>query len=88
MLLLSGPPSAGANARFLEEVRAAVARGATDFRLLVPTATLAEHLRHALVREGQLVRPGLIQTLAHFLAPFTEGCAEAPAAALELLLAE
>ncbi len=88
MHLLTGPPGAASSGRILAEVRGALRAGATDFRLLAPTATLAEHLRHELARQGHLVRPVLIQTLAHFLAPWTEGCVEARAAALELIVGE
>lgn len=34
---------------------------------VVPTATMAEHLRHVLARAGDAVRPSAIQTLAGFL---------------------
>lgn len=88
MLLLTGPPGAASSARILAEAGAALRAGVTDFRLLVPTATLAEHLRHELAREGHLVRPTLIQTLAQFLVPWTEGCGEAPPGALELIVGE
>jgi RecB family exonuclease len=86
MLLLTGAPAAGPNRHILGQVRDALARGATDFRLLVPTATLAEHLRHELAREGFLLGPQLIQTLARFLQPWTENLVEVSQAALELLV--
>jgi len=88
MLLLSGPPGAGSNARIWDEVRASVARGDADFRLLVPTSTLAEHLRHELARAGLVVRPELVLTLAGFLDQWTDGTPAIAPAALELVLAE
>ncbi|MGH9722940.1 MAG: PD-(D/E)XK nuclease family protein, partial [Bryobacteraceae bacterium] len=36
-------------------------------RLLVPTATMAEHLRHQLARERGVLRPSLVQTLSQFV---------------------
>jgi ATP-dependent helicase/DNAse subunit B len=88
MLLLSGPPGAGSNVRIWDEVRASVARGDADFHLLVPTSTLAEHLRHQLARAGLVVRPERVLTLAGFLDQWTEGTPAVATAALELVLAE
>ncbi|MEK7408152.1 MAG: PD-(D/E)XK nuclease family protein [Acidobacteriota bacterium] len=67
---------------------AAVRDGATDIRLLVPTATMAGHLRHQLAREGLLVRPCLIQTLSQFIEPLVAGLAQVSAGQLQVLLAE
>jgi ATP-dependent helicase/DNAse subunit B len=44
-------------------------------RLLVPTATLAQHLENEIAREGFVFRPGLIQTLNGFV---EEHVAESP----------
>ena len=68
MLLLTGPPGSDLARPILAEVREALARGRSDFRLVVPTATMAEHLRHRLAREGYVFRPGSIVTLSRFLA--------------------
>jgi RecB family exonuclease len=86
MLVLSGPPGSGKSRQILERVRAALRLGATDFRLLVPTATMAEHLRHQMAREGFLLRPGLIMTLSRFIAPWVQDYPEVPPACLELLV--
>ena len=86
MLLLSGPPGSGKSYRILEAVRAELRRGASDFRLLVPTATMAEHLRNQLAREGFVLRPGAILTLAKFVAPWVQEYPEIPPVSLELLL--
>jgi RecB family exonuclease len=86
MLVLTGPPGSGKSRQILERVRAALRRSAGDFRLLVPTATMAEHLRHQMAREGFLLRPGLIQTLSRFIAPWVQDYPEVPPACLELLV--
>ncbi len=67
MLLLSGPAGSGKTQRVLDHLREAARRGRADVCLVVPTATMAEHLRHQLAREGLLVRPRCILTLHHFL---------------------
>lgn len=79
-LLLSGPPASG-------KTRAALDRflSSADALLLVPTATMAEHLRHSLARQRLPVRPSRIQTVAAYL---DEHCdlAAAPEPLLHLLL--
>jgi RecB family exonuclease len=52
----------------LDRFREAVRAGRTDIRLLVPTATLVEHLRHECAREGLIFPPDLIQTLSRYAA--------------------
>lgn len=85
MLLLSGP---GGSPQILDQVRATLGRGATDFRLLVPTATMAEHRRNQMAREGFLLRPHLILTLSKFVEDWTADLQEASTACLELLVEE
>jgi ATP-dependent helicase/DNAse subunit B len=62
-LLITGPPASGkshlAIARFLD---------IPESRLIVPTATMAEHVRNQLARSGAAVRPARIVTLAQFVA--------------------
>ncbi len=55
MRLLIGPPGSGKTTQVLEEFVAASRGGGA--RLVVPTATMAEHLRHELARRGCHVRP-------------------------------
>src|SRR5437867_6173609 len=86
MLLLSGPPGSGRSSHILEEFRHALRRNASDIRLLAPTSTMAEHLRHMLAREGFVLRPKLIVTLSQFLAPWVEDLPEISPAALYLLV--
>ena len=84
MLLLSGPPGSGTTTHILAELRQTLERNASNVRLLVPTATMAEHLRHKLAREGFVFRPGLILTLSKFLAPWAEDLPEVSDAVLYL----
>ncbi|MDX2151706.1 MAG: PD-(D/E)XK nuclease family protein [Bryobacteraceae bacterium] len=85
MILLSGPPGSGKTSRVLSLVRGHLERRESHFRLLVPTATLAEHFRNVLAREGFAFRPGLVLTLSKFIEPFTRS-APPPPALLELVL--
>src|SRR5437879_2208156 len=86
MLLLSGPPGSGRTSQALMEFREALRRNASDIRLLTPTATMAEHLRHQLAREGFVLRPNLILTLSQFIAPWAEDLPQIAPAALYLLI--
>src|SRR5437867_10811436 len=86
MLLLSGPPGSGRTSQALMEFREALRQNASDIRLLTPTATMAEHLRHQLAREGFVLRPNLILTLSQFLAPFAEDLPQISPPALYLLV--
>lgn len=61
-LLISGPPGAPLTNVALERFRSSP--GAV---YLVPTATMADHLKNSLVRAGVPVRPKSIQTFAGFL---------------------
>lgn len=73
MLVLTGPSGSGKTQRILAEFRAAVKARRTDVRLVVPTATLVQHLRHELARENQVFSPRCIVTLAGFI---SEICGE------------
>lgn len=86
MLVLTGPPGSGKTHEVLESIRAALGRGASDFRLIVPTATMAEHLRNKLARKGFLLRPGLIVTLSRFVAAWVEDFPEVSSASLHFLV--
>lgn len=77
MRILVGPPGSGKTHRILEQARARLRVGAADFRLLVPTATMAEHVRNQLAREGFVFRPVLVETLSRFLDPFASDAPQA-----------
>jgi len=59
-----GPAGSGKSTRLLEMFRA------TPGRIIVPTATMAEHLGHQLAREGRLVRDREVVTLANIVNEF------------------
>ncbi|MBI5281447.1 MAG: PD-(D/E)XK nuclease family protein [Candidatus Solibacter usitatus] len=67
MRLLLGEPGSGKTTRILAAVRAHLQSSRPSFRLIVPTATMAGHLRNTLAREGLAVRPSAISTLAAFI---------------------
>ena len=73
MLVLTGPSGSGKTYRILNEFRDAVRSRRSDVRLVVPTATLVQHLRHELAREGLVFNPRSILTLSAFL---SELCGE------------
>ena len=74
MLVLTGPSGSGKTHRILAEFRDAVKARRSDIRLVVPTATLVQHLRHELAREGPDLQPARsILTLSAFL---SELCGE------------
>ena len=86
MLLLSGPPGSDATSVVLAEFRQALSRGASNIRLLTATATMADHLRHKLAREGFVFRPTLILTVSKFIAPWAEDLPEVSPATLYLIV--
>jgi len=85
-ILIFGPPGSGKTHAVMGEVRRLLDAGARDFRLLVPTATMAEHLRNQLAREGFAFPPELVSTLTRFLAGYSKGLEQAPPAALPLIV--
>ncbi len=87
MRLLLGPPGSGKSTLILDEVRSKLASPRPGFVLIAPTATMAEHLRNNLAREGLLVRPRAITTLAGFLDTYAGEMAAASPSDLELLVA-
>ncbi|MCS7042511.1 MAG: PD-(D/E)XK nuclease family protein [Bryobacteraceae bacterium] len=65
MRLLVGPPGSGKTSRALEEFASAAQQGKALF--VVPTATMAEHVRHELARRGRHIRPSWVTTMAGLL---------------------
>jgi ATP-dependent helicase/DNAse subunit B len=86
MRILVGPPGSGKTHRILAQARERLRARAADFRLLVPTATMAEHLRNQLAREGFVFRPALVDTLSHFIELFAGNAPQASSEALLLLV--
>jgi ATP-dependent helicase/DNAse subunit B len=85
-MLFLGPPGSGKTHFVLSALERAIReRRAAKVRLVVPTASMAQHLTHILARRGCVVPGDLIQTLADFVAGFTPGLAE-PTAALDSYL--
>lgn len=70
MLVLTGPARSGKTFAVLARFREAIQDRQSGIRLLVPSATLEQHLHNQLAREGCLLRPGLILTLSRFIEPW------------------
>ncbi|MCX6628135.1 MAG: PD-(D/E)XK nuclease family protein [Candidatus Solibacter sp.] len=88
MRLLSGPAGSGKTTYILDRFRHALRAGNSDIRLLVPTATMAQHLQNRLAREGFVFRGSLIQTLSSFVRDYAGSAAEVSPAVLYLLVEE
>ncbi len=76
MRLLWGPPGSGKTTGILRQARKLIHNGDGGFRIVVPTATMAEHLRNSLAREGLVVRPSTVGTLSSLIAELTPGAEE------------
>src|SRR3954453_9138188 len=70
MRLLSGPAGSGKTSVLVDRLRESLRAGNHRVRLLVPTATLAQHLQNRLAREGFVFPSALIQTLSGFVEPW------------------
>lgn len=88
MRIFAGPPGSGKTAGVLREARSGIERGAGDFRLVVPSSTMAEHLRNALARDGLVVRPSTIVTLSGLVASLTPETTEIGGEELALVVSE
>ena len=86
MLLLTGPAGSGKTFSALASLRDALRRGDTGVRLLVPTATMAQHLRNELAREGRVFSPRSVQTISRFIEPWAEDTPEVSNALFTLLV--
>ena len=86
MRLITGPAGSGKTASVIEEFRQALRAGLPGSRLLVPTATLAQHLQNQLAREGFVLRRGAVQTLSGFVRALTPDLQEAPDPVLYLIV--
>ncbi len=88
MLLLVGPPGSGKTTAILREARRFIESGDAGFRIVVPSSTMAEHLRNALAREALVVRPATIVTLSALVASLTPDSEEIGGEELALIVAE
>lgn len=87
MRLLLGPAGSGKTETILNELRAALRAGeGKSVRLLVPTATLAQHTQNELAREGLIFSPGVVQTLNGFIAEWASDAPEVSEALFCLLV--
>ena len=87
MLLLTGPPGSGKTHFVLEKLREAL-RAGVNAQLITPTATMAEHLRNQLAREGFVLRSSSIQTLSRFIHPLAGEQVEISPAIFQLFVRE
>jgi ATP-dependent helicase/DNAse subunit B len=88
MLLLTGPAGSGKTTFILDRLRQALRAGNDRVRLLVPTATLAQHLQNQLAREGFVFHRSLIQTLSGFVDGWAGERPEASGAVVCLMVEE
>ena len=88
MRLITGPAGAGKTAYVLDCFRQALAAHNDGVRLLVPTATLAQHLQNRIARPGFVFRRKLIQTLYHFVESHLTDFPQVPHSVLYLIVEE
>ena len=86
MRLLTGPAGSGKTASILDPLRDALRAGDLSVRLLVPTATLAQHLQNQLAREGFVFPPAIVQTLNAFIDDYAADAPQVSDTALYLLV--
>jgi ATP-dependent helicase/DNAse subunit B len=86
MRLLTGPAGSGKTASILDQLRDALRAGNNSVRLLVPTATLAQHLQNQLAREGFVFPRAIVETLNAFIASYAADAPQVPGAALHLIV--
>jgi ATP-dependent helicase/DNAse subunit B len=88
MRLIVGPAGSGKTNLVLNELRDALRTNGEAVRLLVPTATLAQHVQNRLAREGCALRGGVIQTLSSFVRPWALPVIQAPDSVVNLAVEE
>ncbi len=88
MRLLTGPAGSGKTSFVLDRVREALRAQDPAVRLLVPTATLAQHLQNRLAREGLVFSPAVVQTLSGFVDAWAADLPQAPDAVLYLIVGQ
>ncbi|HYI96209.1 MAG TPA: PD-(D/E)XK nuclease family protein [Bryobacteraceae bacterium] len=88
MLLILGPPGSGKTTYSLSRLREALRSNLDTCRLIVPTATMAEHLRNELAREGFVMKPALVTTFTKFLEPYCSATPGVGSGGVEIILSE
>lgn len=88
MRLITGPAGSGKTTFILDRFREALRAQNHSVRLLVPTATMAQHLENQIAREGFVFRRNLIQTLSRFVDERAGDFQQAPEPVLYLLVEE
>lgn len=83
-----GPPGSGKTTRMLDAVRRRLRDFGDGFRVVVPTATMAEHLRNGLAREGLTLRSNTIATVTGHARELAPSARLVTATALEMALGE
>jgi ATP-dependent helicase/DNAse subunit B len=86
MRLITGRTGSARAGVVLDCLRAALRSGDQSVRLLVPTATLAQHWQNLLAREGFVVRGEIVQTLSHFINGWAQDLPAVSETALYLLV--
>ena len=88
MKLILGPPGAGKTVSCLIQLKAALGAKLDSCRLIVPTATMAEHLRNELAREGFVFKPAIVSTFTKFTEPYCFATPAVTSGAIEILVKE
>lgn len=88
MRLLLGMPGSGKTRAILTRAREMIRCADGGFRIVVPSATMAEHLRNTLAREGLVIQPSTIITMSALVAGFTPEADEAGGEELALIVDE
>ena len=86
--MLTGPAGSGKTPFVLNRLREALRSGKQSVRLLVPTATLAQHLQNEIARDGFVFHRNSIQTLSAFVEPWAVEVPQAPDAVICLMVEE
>ncbi len=86
--MITGTAGSGKTNHILDQLRHALRSRDEGVRLLVPTATMAQHLQNRLAREGFVFRRGLIQTFSRFVEKWAGDVPQVPDAALYLIVEE
>ncbi len=86
MRLLTGPAGSGKTASILDRLRQSLRQNNGAVRLLVPTATLAQHLQNQLAREGFVFSREVIQTLSAFIGAIVPDAPQVSDTALYLMV--